>query len=38
MVVVLVDDSEVRNRVISGDPISCEAIGPICNRDELHRK
>ena len=34
---VLADDSEVSNRVISGDLIGCEAIGPICNRDELHR-
>ena len=36
-VLVLADDSEVSNRVISGDLIGCEAIGPICNRDELHR-
>ena len=36
--VVLADDSEVCIRVISDDPIGCEAIGPICNRDELHRK
>ena len=37
-VVVLADDSEVSTRVISGDLIDCEAIGPICNRDELHRR
>ena len=36
-VVVLADDSEVCILVISDDPIGCEAIGPICNRDELHR-
>ena len=36
--VVLVDDSEASNWVISDDPIGCEAIGPICNRDELHRR
>ena len=37
-VVVLADDSEVCIRVISDDPIGCEAIGPTCNRDELHRR
>ena len=37
-VVVLADDSEVCILVISGVLIGCEAIGPICNRDELHRK
>ena len=36
-VVVLADDSEVCILVISDVLISCEAIGPICNRDELHR-
>ena len=36
-VVVLADDSEVCILVISDEPIGCEAIGPICNRDELHR-
>jgi inosine/xanthosine triphosphate pyrophosphatase family protein len=37
-VIVLADDSEVCIRVISDDPIGCVAIGPTCNRDELHRK
>lgn len=37
-VVVLADDSEVCIQVISDDPIGCEAIGPTCNRDELHRR